>query len=235
MSSIKIHTFQHVAFEGPAYIATWAQQRGHSLTYSKFYNNDPIPQLADIDWLLVMGGPMNINDEAAHPWLKQEKAFIKQAIDAGKTVIGICLGAQLIASVLGAAVKPNKEKEIGWFPLRKTSEGKNIELLQALPEEMTVFHWHGDTFEIPKGTQRIFESKACKNQGFYADRILGLQFHFEVNKTALNHMIENCKHELSPDTYVQDEVALKEGEKYSLALNKYLASMLDKLAVAPDI
>src|SRR5690606_32591469 len=114
------------------------------------------------------------------PWMKEEKKLIEKAILKGKRVIGICLGAQLIADVLGARVFPNKEKEIGWFPIELTEEGQKSPFFAGFNKTETVFHWHGDTFEIPKGAEHIASSKVCENQAFLFDhKVLGLQFHLE--------------------------------------------------------
>ncbi|MBV9468373.1 MAG: type 1 glutamine amidotransferase, partial [Abitibacteriaceae bacterium] len=143
---MRIHSFQHVPFEGLASIEAWATSRGHTLSASKFYNSEPLPQIEEIDWLIVMGGPMNIYEENKYPWLVPEKHFIKQAIDRQKPVLGICLGAQLIADVLGAKVTRNPSVEIGWFPIQLTAAALNSPLFSFLPSQFPVLHWHGDTF-----------------------------------------------------------------------------------------
>src|SRR5271170_6697939 len=119
---MRIHYFQHVPFEGLGCIAQWAAEKEHTVTATRFYLDEPAPNPGEIDWLVVMGGPMNIYEEAEYPWLAREKRFIGEAIRGGKTVIGICLGAQLIADVMGGPVTRNLEKEIGWFPIELTPE-----------------------------------------------------------------------------------------------------------------
>jgi len=114
MPHLRIHYLQHVSFEGLGSIAEWVTSNGHELTSTQFFINSYLPEPADIDWLIIMGGPMGVYDEDKYEWLTAEKQFIKKAIDAGKTVIGICLGAQLIAKVLGAKVYPNQKRAIGW-------------------------------------------------------------------------------------------------------------------------
>src|SRR6478672_4002501 len=164
MESKHIHYVQHVPFEGLGCIETWAFEKGHTLSATKFYQGDPLPELATIDWLVVMGGPMSGHDETQHPWLKDEKKFIKQAIAAGKTVVGICLGAQLIADVLGAHVYKNTYKEIGWFEVTRTAPEND--LLNDLNIPFPVFHWHGDTFDLSDDAQTLLQSKVCANQAF---------------------------------------------------------------------
>jgi GMP synthase-like glutamine amidotransferase len=231
MKTLNIHYFQHVPFEGLGYIEKWASEKGHKLTATKFYGNYILPELEDFDWLIIMGGPMGVYDEDKFSWLKEEKEFIKSAIDAGKTVIGICLGSQLIAEVLGAKVYPNAKKEIGWFPVSITNEGKENNLLKGLPDSFTVFHWHGDTFDLPNNSVHLIESKACKNQAFlYKKKVLGLQFHLEANLHALKEIIKNCKTDLVSDTYIQDEQTILIKEKETEGTNKILSAILEKLS-----
>jgi GMP synthase-like glutamine amidotransferase len=230
MKSLNIHYFQHVPFEGLGYIEKWASEKGHKLTSTKFYEKYTLPGLEDLDWLIIMGGPMGVYDEDKFAWIKKEKEFIKSAIKADKTVIGICLGAQLIAEVLGARVYPNVKKEIGWFPVSVTNEGKENDLLKEFPDSFTVFHWHGDTFDIPNNSIHLLESKACKNQAFlYKKKVLGFQFHLEANLHALKEIIKNCKNELIPDTYIQDEQTILIKEKETERTNKILSVILEKL------
>ncbi len=186
---MKLHYLQHVPFEGLGIIENWAVSNGFEISCTRLFADEKLPDIGSFDWLVVMGGPMGIYDHEAHPWLMAEKQLIKNTIDAGKTVLGICLGAQLIADVLGAKVYPGPQKEIGWFPL----QGSN----PLLPETLTAFHWHGDTFEIPKGATHLASSAACKNQGFiYNGRVVGLQFHLETTPQSMEALIENCGDEL---------------------------------------
>jgi GMP synthase-like glutamine amidotransferase len=150
-----------------------------------------------------MGGPMSVNDEAAFPWLVAEKRFVRDVIEAGIPVLGICLGAQVIANALGARVLPNPEKEIGWFPIQATAaDGPAF----TFPESTTVFHWHGETFELPPGAVRLAKSEACANQAFQiGDKVIGLQFHLETTPDSAQEIIANSRHELTPSLYVQTE------------------------------
>ena len=117
-----IHYLQHVAFEDAANIAAWAHERGHRLTHTRLDLDQPLPGPEDLDWLVVMGGPMNVDQHDLHPWLVREKQFIRQVIDRGVPVLGVCLGGQLISTVLGGQVTKNRQKEIGWFPVTLTPE-----------------------------------------------------------------------------------------------------------------
>jgi len=186
MHQLRIHYFQHVPFEGPGSIQEWSVKNGHSLTSTHFYINETLPDLNSIDWLIIMGGPMSVDDETKFDWLSKEKNFIKNAIGKRKTVIGICLGAQLIAQILGAKVYPNKQKEIGWFPIRLTKSAKQHPLFRSLENKVTVFHWHGDTFDLPAGAHHLAETNAYPNQAFALGRhALALQFHPEVSSSGM--------------------------------------------------
>ncbi|MFW6203188.1 MAG: type 1 glutamine amidotransferase [Marinilabilia sp.] len=198
---LRIHYFQHESFEGPGCIREWCLHRGHSLTATFFFENVSVPSVDEYDWLVVMGGHMGVHDEDQYPWLVEEKKAIREAIDHGKTVLGICLGAQLVASVLGAAVGPASRKEIGWFNINLTREGQKHPLLEGFPGSFDVFQWHGDAFDIPEGAVRLASSEACSNPAFrWGRRVLGLQFHFEVTHEDLDKMLEDVNGELNqPD------------------------------------
>ncbi len=231
MSSLRIHYLQHVPFESPGYIEQWAKQRNHIQTFTRFYAGDTVPDIADIDWLIVMGGPMGVYDAAEYPWLETEKRFIRQCIDENMPVTGICLGAQLIAASLNAAVYPHDCKEIGWFPVHLTEAGK-AGLFSELPDTFTVLHWHGDTFDLPEGATLLASSNVCSNQAFlYKDKVLGLQFHFESTPATLSGMIENCRNELIPSATVQDEAAIASGAGFITDTNTWLAHLLDKISL----
>ncbi len=173
---------------------------------------------------------MGIYDEEQYPWLSEEKLFIKDAIDSGKIVLGICLGAQLIADVLGAMVYKNTHWEIGWFTINHLPEIHHTILSDAIPEKTKVYHWHGDTFDIPEGAKSLVESEACKNQGFILDdRVVGLQFHLETTLESATALIENCGDELDDSHYVQSEEAMLSDPQRFLDINRIISSVLDAL------
>ncbi|MCF7847614.1 MAG: type 1 glutamine amidotransferase [Kiritimatiellales bacterium] len=203
---MKLHYLQHVTFEGLGIIEKWALDKGAAITCTRLFAGEKLPGIGTFDWLVIMGGPMGINGHDEHPWLGAEKEFIKEAIDSGKTVLGICLGAQLIADVLGAKVYPNAQKEIGWFPIHRSEDAPEL-----LPETIEAFHWHGDTFDLPEGAVRLASSKACRNQGFiYGDRVIGLQFHLETTEASMNALIENCGGELVDAPFIQPLEKMRE-------------------------
>ncbi len=158
---------------------------GHVLRCSRLYADEPLPSPDEFDALIVMGGPMNVDEHARYPWLSAEKALIATAIAKGKRVLGICLGAQLIAAALGAAVTRNANREVGWLELRLNDAGRSAPMFAGFPGRFVGFHWHGDTFAIPAGAQLLMSSEACVNQAFvYGEQVVAIQFHLEV--TAAN-------------------------------------------------
>jgi GMP synthase (glutamine-hydrolysing) len=231
MEKLNIHYFQHVPFEGLGSIEQWCTENGHRLSATRFYESAPLPDLKKTDWLIIMGGPMSVNDEKKYPWLAAEKKLIRQAIAEEKTVIGICLGAQLIAETLGARVYQNEQKEIGWFPIKLTSEAIQHTLFFNLPNPITVFHWHGDTFGIPENALHLATSEACSNQGFlYQNKILGLQFHVETTKESLREMIVNGRDELVNGQYIQTEKEIENAQEFFESNRQVLFALLDRLA-----
>ena len=227
---MRIHHLQHVPFEGLGSIEPVLINKGHRLTSTQLYADQPLPSIHDIDWLIVMGGPMGIYDDEAYPWLTAEKQFIKSAISSGKLVLGICLGAQLIADALGAKVYKNKYREIGWFEINRSRHAQDTILSTAIPEQAEVFHWHGDTFNIPNGAKLLAESAACKNQGFILeDRIVAFQFHLETTPESAKALIENCRDELDGSQYVQSEHEIMSDIKKFSNINQIMFSVLEAL------
>jgi GMP synthase-like glutamine amidotransferase len=230
MKKLNIHYFQHVSYEDPGTILEWALDRGHNLTSTKFYENEKIPDVSQTDWLIIMGGPMNIYEEALYPWLVEEKKFIKLAIDSGKTVIGICLGSQLIAEALGARVFKNDEKEIGWFDIKLSSIAIAGKIFKGAEKLFNVFHWHSDTFDLPPNSTHLASSEGCRNQGFiYRNRILALQFHCETTEDLIRKMLENGRDDFTPGKYVQKAADIL-SKKEMFESNKYIMyTILDRM------
>jgi GMP synthase-like glutamine amidotransferase len=203
--------------------------RGITVTTSRLYEGARLPHPAELDWLIVMGGPMSVNDENLHSWLRPEKHLISQAIEAGKTVLGICLGAQLIASALGARVFPNARKEIGWFPAR-CIPGSDVELARLFTESPEVFHWHSDTFDLPSGAVGFLQSDACRNQAFVlGSRVLGLQFHLETTLQGAAALIENSRAEIVPSSTIQTEKEMMAQPDRFAQANRLMDSVLERL------
>lgn len=214
---MRIHVFQHVPFEGIGCLEQEFSNNNDELSYTHWYANPATPNLNDIDCLIVMGGPMGVHDEADFPWLVQEKALILDAIQTGKKVLGICLGAQLIAQVLGAKVAFSGHREIGWFGLTACSDHPLSSLLCSTP---AVFHWHGDTFEIPQGAVHLASSEACKNQAFVLnDKVFGFQFHLETTPQSAAALIEHCANDLDSTRYVQTQTQIIDNHEGFSAIN----------------
>jgi GMP synthase-like glutamine amidotransferase len=215
---MRLHYIQHVAFEGPANLEKWAQDHRWQVSGTHVYRAEKLPGPDEFDWLVIMGGPMNIYEENEYPWLAAEKKFITQAIEADKIVLGICLGAQLIAGVLGGRITRNSHKEIGWFQVTLTPEGFSSVAFQSFPRGFQAFHWHGDTFSLPPGAVMLAESEACRAQAFSANggRVLALQFHLESSVESVRALIQNCSDELVDGEYIQGaDAILERGENFS--------------------
>jgi GMP synthase-like glutamine amidotransferase len=203
---MKAHILQHVPFEGPAYIGQWLAGQGAQVSHTRLHDSAALPEPAAIDLLVVMGGPMSVNDEAEFPWLVAEKRFIAKVVALGRPVLGICLGAQLIASAHGARVFRNTDKEIGWFDIQAADAGGEG---FRFPETTTVLHWHGETFELPPGARLLASSAACTNQAFQlGERTIGLQFHLEMTDASLRAIVDNCRGELVPARWIADEATI---------------------------
>ncbi|THF76420.1 type 1 glutamine amidotransferase [Cohnella fermenti] len=230
---MRIQFAQHVPFEDPGAILQWAITKGHEYAITRFYEGDALPAPDSWDTLILMGGPMSIHDEHEYAWLKQEKEVIAQAVSRGKNVVGFCLGAQLIAAALGANVYPNTHKEIGWFPIRLTPEGLSSLHApgQAWPAELPVFHWHGETFDLPEGAVLLASSAACQHQAFaYGSSVFGFQFHLEMLEDNILSIIENCGDELKEAPYIQSKAEiLKTSREEVDRATAVLYKFLDKL------
>lgn len=218
---------QHVPFEDAAGIAEWAADRKHDLRYVKLYAAEPLPQLDDIDLLVIMGGPMSIYDERLHPWLTEEKQYIRQAVAANKHVLGVCLGAQLIAAAMGGRVYSTGKQEIGFFPLHLTETATRSPIFHELPDHFLAFHWHGDTFTLPPGTLHMAKSDAVPHQAFTSknSRVLALQYHVEATPQSVAALIDNSTlPPTGPNVQTADE--MKNFKQYP-AMRQLLWTMLD--------
>ena len=231
MGNLRIHYLQHVDFEGLGSIEEWVLMNGHTLSATKYYESFTYPTIDEIDWLIVMGGPMGVYDEDKFEWLAEEKKFIKQAIAAGKTVVGVCLGSQLIAEALGAKVYPNKEKEIGWFDIHFTDNAASNELFFDAPKTTKVFHWHGDTFDLPTNAIHLAFSEGCANQAFvHNKKVLGLQFHIETTEESLEDIFTYApKESAEGNKYIQSAEEMYAQRNFANSNKTMLFSVLDRL------
>lgn len=201
---MRAHYLQHVPFEGLGSIEQWLTSNGYNLTSTKFFESADLPDPEAIDFLVVMGGPMSVNDENTFPWLVQEKQFVRKTIELGKPVLGICLGAQIIASAMGSRVFPNSEKEIGWLPVNSVASDNDS--VFRFSNSQIVFHWHGETFDLPPNAIQLARSEGCENQAFQlGNHVIALQFHIETTKESARELVSNCRTELVPSMYVQSK------------------------------
>ncbi len=201
---MKIHVLQHVSFENAGTIYEWAEERNFSVDFTRFFRQEVLPEPEDFDMLIILGGPMNLNETQKYPWLVQEKTFLKRCIATGKKMLGICLGAQLLAETLGLKVFRNKQKEIGWFPVWKNNTVDN-EILKLFDDDaLPAFHWHGDTFDLPKQAIRLFSSQITDNQAFsWNNQVFGLQFHWEVKPENVRLLVEKAAEDMTDSPFVQ--------------------------------
>ena len=226
---MRAHYFQHVPFEGLGSIEPWLGSKGYDLTGTRFFEAADLPDRKEIDLLVIMGGPMSVNDEGRFPWLSLEKNFVREMIESGKPVLGICLGAQLIANAMGAQVTANQEKEIGWFPIHAVTPVDDS--VFRFPPSVTAFHWHGETFDLPAGAIRLARSEGCGNQAFQlGKRVIGLQFHLETTPTLARELVAHCREEIVPSRYVQtaEEILSVSPSRYQ-SVNDLMGGILSYL------
>jgi len=228
---MKVHVLQHVSFEGLGNMEAWLREREAQVSFSRLHESPLLPDVAeldDMDLLVALGGPMSVNDEAAFPWLAQEKRLVAAAIERGIAVLGVCLGAQLIAAAQGARVYPASEKEIGWHTISGTSRLASV---FQFPDRVDVFHWHGETFDLPANAIHLARSASCMNQAFQlGKRVIGLQFHLEVTRQSMAGMLDHCVADLTAGRYVQpaDRIRAVDEQRYA-ALEPLMYGVLDWL------
>jgi len=201
---MRAHYLQHVPFEELGSIETWLNNKGYEISSTRFFKNHDLPDPHKINFLIVLGGPMSVNDDKEYPWMTAEKKFIRDVIELQIPILGICLGAQLIASALGSNVYSNPKKEIGWFPV----EGVPVDASKKFqfPSSFECFHWHGETFDLPEDSVLLAKSKACNNQAFQLGSfVIGLQFHLETTPEAAKKLVRNCRQELAASQFIQTE------------------------------
>ena len=227
---MRVHIITHVPFEGPAAVGSWALARGHELAETASVTGE-YPEPSAVDLLVVMGGPMDADDEVASPWLPAEKRFIASVLAERAPVIGVCLGSQILAEVLGGRVKRNPEREIGWYEVRLTAAGRHEALFSAWPDSFVCGHWHTDTFELPPGVETLASSDACANQLFVSHdgRAVGIQFHLEWDAQGLSDLVAACDDELEGGgDFVESAEGLLLGEaEHGEACRRSLYSLLD--------
>jgi GMP synthase-like glutamine amidotransferase len=197
-SHLRVHYFQHIAGEGFGSCYDYLKAHQAKITATEFFalpvdlslELEALPDIDEVDLLIIMGGTMSVNDEANYPWLKLEKRWLRRYLSAGKPAIGLCLGGQLIANALGASVSRNQYQELGWMDVGRASHIP--ENYFQIPEKINIMQWHSETFEIPRGGVRLAQNNVCQNQMYQIGRnVLGFQFHPEMTPHALQLLIEN--------------------------------------------
>lgn len=226
-----LHVIQHVPFETCGSIQHWADVRTVDVQVIHPYAGDALPQVGEHDSVVLMGGPMSVNDAEALPWFAEEIEWTKALLSSKAPILGICLGGQILAKALGARVLKNEEREIGWYPVNSHENREATQLDESLPQRMPVFHWHSERFEIPEGAIPIYSSEGCKEQAFlYQGRALALQFHLEILPDTVEALIEACANEMIPGPYVQtvNEIRAKTGQHLRNAQHQ-MFTILDQL------
>ena len=178
---MNVLVLQHIACEPPGVSEDVLVERGARIMRVELDEGDPLPAPGTFDAVVAMGGPMSVNDEAALPWLRDEKRLVAEAVRAGVPYFGVCLGVQLLAASLGARVYPGPEPEVGLLPVELTAAGRDDPLLGSLPTDLVTLQWHGDTFDLPEGATLLASSPAYENQAFRVQRAYGVQFHLEIS------------------------------------------------------
>ncbi|HRU39434.1 MAG TPA: type 1 glutamine amidotransferase [Candidatus Goldiibacteriota bacterium] len=230
---MRVHYLQHCDNEDLANIKPWLIKRRHSVSRTMLHKSEKLPPINSFDWLIIMGGPMNVDEHAKYPWLKAEKSFIREAIASGKTVLGICLGGQLISRSLGAKVAKNKYREIGWHSVRLTPAGKKSVLFRGFPSVFTPIHWHGDTFSLPKGVRLLASSRACRNQAYeYKGNVFALQFHVEYSRKHIEEYFRIEKEPGKKGPFEQSEKQILAESGLFKKLEKLTRTMLENIEKA---
>jgi GMP synthase-like glutamine amidotransferase len=228
---MRVHWLQHADHEGLGCIEPWLRARGFEITHTYLHRGEALPGASAFDWLIVMGGPMNIYQHEEHPWLVPEKALIRDACVMKKRVLGMCLGAQLAADVLGGKVSRNPEREIGWFDVSLSAEAGTSGIFDGFPPRFPAFHWHEDTFSVPPGAQLLMSSEACPNQGYSwgGGQVVGLQFHLEVRREDVEIWLSDGAP--MPGRYVQPAAEILQDPARFASNRALMARLLERMAV----
>ena len=209
---MKIILIQHTAVDGPGVVSDFLAEHQIESTIIRVDRGDAIPATVQADALMIFGGPQSLHLPDLPAWVEQQQRLIRRYVDENRHVFGICLGAQLIASALGASTGPNKEPEVGWHEVMLTAQAKQSELAKHLPDRQVVLHWHQNTFALPSGSTHLFQSDGCKHQGFcIGNKVVGLQFHPETTAKTIDYYLKVSKLCRLPGPFVQSPEQIEQG------------------------
>ncbi len=228
----KIYVLQHHPVENLGAIADALEGAALAWQYVRVYDGQPVPaSMKGAGGLIVMGGPMGVDQTDRHPWLRDEMRLVEDAMKSNLPVLGVCLGAQILAAALGAKVARNPAgKEIGWHPIRLDESAKHDRLMRDLPETMTPFHWHGDIFDLPPGAVSLASSEKTPCQAFrHGDKAYGFQFHFEVTRDGVAAMADAFAKELVRENIAADPMIAQAAE-FTPSLEKIADTVFSRWA-----
>ncbi len=228
---MRIHSIRHQDFLHEYTLGRWAADRGHALTATNLYDGQAFPDQTSFDWLWIMGGTMDIYMENEHPWLIREKPYIAQAVHTGKLVLGVCLGGQLLADVLGGPMSRNPQPEYGWHDVALAPAASADPVFSRLPRQFPAFCSHGDAFAVPRGGVRMASSAGCVNQIFtYGGKAVGLQFHPEADHEYVETIIARCPETLDKGgPFIQSREAMRAVPERFVAYRGLVYAFLDSL------
>ncbi|MFA8449516.1 MAG: type 1 glutamine amidotransferase [Bacteroidales bacterium] len=226
----RLHIFQHLKTNQTGHVTLWAQKRNLETTISTFFDTDYIiPPADEVDGLVVLGGPMSVNDEENHPHLIQEKAFIREMYNSGKKIFGICLGAQMIANAFKSKVSKSEVKEIGWHEISLTPEGIESPILKDFPKNFSSFQFHEDTFELPEGAELLASTPECPNQAYsIKDKVFAVQFHPEMQEDTVINLANNWLPKMGKGKKIQEAEEMLSQCSLIPENHKRLEDMLDR-------
>lgn len=239
---MRILLLQHDPLDGPGTLLDWAKERGHSLATCMICEGEPLPSPAGFDLLVSLGGPMGAYDEEKHPWLAEEKEYLREAFSSGKRILGLCLGCQLLADALGGKAFRHTCKEFGWQPIEPLPEGREwfstaspLPLMdQGRKGTFHAFQWHGDTYTLPPGAIHLARNEAAEHQAFLlkgpsGSTVLGLQFHLEWTEPMAREALAEPGVAPPPSPFVQTpEEILRNPSLFQEARERFF-TMMDRL------
>lgn len=222
MPALRVHVLEHAESTPPGTVLDWLKSKGHAATIVRLWNGDSLPAIEETDWLILLGGPMNVDQVDEYPWLAEEKLLLKAAVEKKIACLGLCLGGQLLAQALGGEVKKNTEWEAGWHTV-------HFGATAAPDSRLMVFEWHEDTFTLPPGAVRVATNRTSENQGFaFGDRVVGLQFHPEATEDWIRSKIEEGT-VMPVGSHVQTREQIVDGLIFLTPLKKWFFDLLGRL------